>query len=46
MLAQLMGRRPELFTAPGASGAALRLLLSRLAERGSALALELVARLA
>jgi hypothetical protein len=46
MLAELMGRRPELFTSPGDSGTALRLLLSRLAERGSPLALELVARLA
>lgn len=45
MLARLMGRRPEMFTAPGRSGTALRLLLSRLAERRSALALELVNRL-
>jgi hypothetical protein len=45
MLAQLMGRRPEMFTAPDPSGKALRQLLSRLAERGSAVALELVNRL-
>ncbi len=44
-LAQLMGRRPEMFTAPDESGVALRQLLSRLAERGSAVALELVNRL-
>lgn len=46
MLAGLMVSRPDLFTAPGAAGEALRLLLSRLAERGSALALELVNQLA
>ena len=46
MLVVLMARRPELFTSPGQSGVALRLLLSRLAERGSALGLELVTRLA
>lgn len=45
MLAQLMGRRPEMFTAPDAAGMALRQLLSRLAERGSAVAFELVNRL-
>jgi hypothetical protein len=46
MLAKLMARRPELFTAPGTAGESLRLLLSRLAERGSPLGLELVNRLA
>jgi len=45
MLAQLMGRRPEMFAAPDESGKALRQLLSCLAERGSAVALELVNRL-
>ncbi len=33
MRAQLMGRRPEMVTAPDEAGAALQQLLSRLAER-------------
>lgn len=45
MLAALIVRRPELFTDPGPGGDALRVLLSRLAERGSALALEIVNQL-
>jgi hypothetical protein len=45
MLAGVMGRTPDRFTAPDETGNALRTLLLRLAERGSPLALELVNRL-